>query len=158
MGRTLNHGGSIVGAHLLLYSDDADADRAFLRDTLGFTGVDAGGGWLIFTLPPAEVAVHPTGGGSPRSRGGRAPARAELYLMCQDVGALVSRLAAQGVECAAISRERWGLRTSIPLPSGAALGLYEPAHDTALRGRAPSGVSDRPRSSARKRSAGRSRT
>jgi hypothetical protein len=109
----------IDGAHVILYSADADADRAFLRDVLRFPNVDAGHGWLIFALPPAEVAVHPAGSG---------PAH-ELYLMCDDLGATVAELQERGVELARpVSREQWGVLTSVRLPSGAELGLYEPLH------------------------------
>ncbi|BFU45081.1 VOC family protein [Krasilnikovia sp. MM14-A1004] len=111
----------ITGAHAILFSADADQDRAFLRDKLGFTGVDAGGGWLIFALPPAEVAVHP----------GETQA-SELYLMCDDVNATIAELRGRGVDLSGEVQDRgWGLLTSIPLPSGAQLGLYEPRHPTA---------------------------
>ena len=112
----------INGSHLLLYSADADADRAFLRDVLKFANVDVGGGWLIFALPPAELAVHP----------GESKLRAELYLMCDDVRAEVKALEAKGVTCAEIEKESWGLRTAVTLPSGGQIGLYHPPHATAL--------------------------
>ena len=111
----------ITGSHVIVYSRDADADRAFFRDVLDFPHVDAGGGWLIFKLPPAEVAVHPVDG---------APSH-ELYLMCDDVNATVADLAAKGVSCAAVTDEGWGLLTSIRLPGGGELGLYEPRHPRA---------------------------
>ncbi len=113
----------ITGAHAIVYTRDADADRAFFRDVLGFDSVDAGGGWLIFKLPPAELAAHPdeTGG------------RHELYLMCDDVHATVAELEAKGVE---IVREvvdaGFGLMTAIRLPGGGELGLYEPRHPSPL--------------------------
>jgi catechol 2,3-dioxygenase-like lactoylglutathione lyase family enzyme len=110
------------GAHVVLFSRDAAADRAFLRDVLGFGGVDAGDGWLIFKLPPAEVAVHPTEG-QPHH---------ELYLLCPDLAAALADLAARGVPIAQSPREeRWGIVASITLPSGAALALYQPRHPTA---------------------------
>lgn len=110
------------GAHVLLYSRDADADRAFLRDTLGFTGVDTGGGWLILALPPSEVAVHPTSD-EPRHA---------LFLMCDDLQRTLGELRAKGVEAASpTSDEGWGLLTSVRLPSGAELPLYEPRHPLA---------------------------
>jgi catechol 2,3-dioxygenase-like lactoylglutathione lyase family enzyme len=110
------------GAHVLLYSRDAEADRAFVRDTLGFTGVDTGGGWLIFKLPPAEVAVHPT----------EEQPRHELYLMCDDLQRTLDELRAKGVEASRpVSDEGWGLLTSIRLPSGADLPIYEPRHELA---------------------------
>jgi catechol 2,3-dioxygenase-like lactoylglutathione lyase family enzyme len=109
----------ITGAHAILYSENADADRAFFGDVLGLDSVDAGGGWLIFALPPAELAVHPS----------QAPPQHELYLMCDDLAATVADLNAKGVELAeGISEERWGVRAALRLPSGARLGLYEPRH------------------------------
>ncbi len=113
---------TINGAHVILYSRDADADRAFIRDTLGFAGVDSGGGWLIFKLPPAEIAVHPTD----------AEAKHEFYLMCDDIESLLAALTAKGVEVSRpISDEGWGLLASIRLPSGSDLPLYEPRHPVA---------------------------
>jgi hypothetical protein len=111
----------ITGSHVIMYSRDAEADRAFLRDVLNYPHVDAGGGWLIFKLPPAEVAVHPTD-----ELGSH-----ELYLMCDDVNATVDELAGKGVSCGEISDEGWGLLTSIRLPGGGELGLYEPRHPLA---------------------------
>jgi catechol 2,3-dioxygenase-like lactoylglutathione lyase family enzyme len=112
----------INGTHVIFYSRDADADRAFLRDVLGAHHVDGGNGWLIFKAPPAELAVHPTDG---------APSH-ELFLMCDDVTATVAELTAKGVEFAQpVSDRGWGLLTSIRLPSGGELGLYQPRHATA---------------------------
>jgi catechol 2,3-dioxygenase-like lactoylglutathione lyase family enzyme len=112
----------INGAHVILYSSDPDADRAFIRDTLGFPGVDIGGGWVIARLPPAEVAVHPTDD---------AP-KHELYVMCDDVEGTLAELEAKGVEIASpVSDEGWGLLASIKLPSGTDLGIYEPRHPVA---------------------------
>ena len=109
----------ITGAHSIVYSSDADGVRAFFRDVLGLPAVDAGHGWLIFALPPAEVAAHPTDG----------PGRHELYLMCDDIGATVEELRAKGVEFTGpVEEERWGLVTAIKLPGGVELGLYEPRH------------------------------
>ena len=110
----------ITGAHVIVYSRDADADRAFFRDVLECPHVDAGGGWLIFKLPPGEVAVHPSEGASH-----------ELYLMCDDVNTTVEQLAAKGVSCGPVSDQGWGLLTSIRLPGGGELGLYEPRHPKA---------------------------
>ena len=113
-------GGVIDGAHVILNSNDPDADRAALRDVLGFPHVDVGGGWLIFALPPAEVAVHPTDG----------PPSHELYLMCDDVEATVADLTAAGIEVTKpVEDQGWGLLTSIRLPGGSELGLYQPRHD-----------------------------
>ena len=121
----------MTGAHVLLYSRNADADRAFVRDVLKFDFVDVGHGWLIFKLPPAEVAVHPL-----EDAGARGAAedvvRAEMYLMCADLDETMKALAAKGVRCGEISKERWGVRTTIPLPSGGRLGLYQPLHATAI--------------------------
>jgi catechol 2,3-dioxygenase-like lactoylglutathione lyase family enzyme len=112
----------INGAHVIVYSQDADADRPFLRDVLGFTGVDAGGGWLIFKLPPAEIAVHPTDGET----------KHEFYLICDNIEGLLAELTSKGVEVARpVSDEGWGLLASIRLPSGSDLALYEPHHPTA---------------------------
>jgi catechol 2,3-dioxygenase-like lactoylglutathione lyase family enzyme len=108
----------ITGAHSIIYSKDADADRAFLRDVLNLHGVDAGGGWLIFGLPPAEVAVHP---------GGKNDVH-EFYLMCDDVAALVADLKKRKVACSAVKDERWGLLTQVTLPGGGKLGIYQPRH------------------------------
>jgi catechol 2,3-dioxygenase-like lactoylglutathione lyase family enzyme len=111
-----------TGAHVVLYSSDPEADRGFLRDVLGFRGVDAGEGWLIFKLPPAEAAVHPTEG-QPKH---------ELYLMCPDIKMALADLAARGVTIAHPVREMsWGLWVAIKLPSGAELSLYQPRHPTA---------------------------
>jgi catechol 2,3-dioxygenase-like lactoylglutathione lyase family enzyme len=111
----------ITGSHVIVYSRDADADRAFFRDVLQYPHVDAGGGWLIFKLPPAEVAVHPVDG----------PQSHELYLMCDDIAATIDQLAAEGVTCAAVTDQGWGLLTSIRLPGGGELGFYEPRHPRA---------------------------
>ena len=108
----------ITGAHAIIYSEDADADRAFLRDVLRFPSVDAGGGWLIFGLPPSEVAVHPDERND----------RHELYLMCEDVDDLVRSLRERSVECSPVHEERWGLVTDVRLPGGGRLGIYEPKH------------------------------
>jgi catechol 2,3-dioxygenase-like lactoylglutathione lyase family enzyme len=107
----------IYGSHVVVFSADADADRAFLADVLGFEHVDAGGGWLIFGLPPAEVAVHPAD----------APA-AELYFMCDDLAAEMKALAAKGVVCSEVEEARWGSITKIRLPGGGEVGLYQPRH------------------------------
>jgi len=120
------------GAHLLLLSRDPEADRAFLQDVLGFASVDAGHGWLIFALPPAEVAIHPVEGGATPAPGDGALSGSNLYLMCDDLAATVAALAAKGVTCGPVEQARWGSLTSIPLPSGGALGLYQPRHPTAL--------------------------
>ena len=117
----------INGAHLLLYSTDADADRAFIKDVLQFAHVDVGGGWLIFRLPPSELAIHPADEAAESS----VSIQAELYLMCDDVEATVTALEAKRVDCAPRVTERWGIRTALTLPSGGHLGLYQPTHPTA---------------------------
>lgn len=111
----------ITGAHVILYSSDADADRAFLRDLLGTTAVDAGGGWLILALPPAEVAVHPADGA----------VRHELYLLCDDIEATHTELAARGAVEGGISDQGWGRLITLRLPGGGTLGVYEPRHPVA---------------------------
>ena len=115
----------ISGAHVVLYSKDAEADRRFLRDALGFKYVDAGHGWLIFALPPAELGIHP------EEEGGES--RAELYVMCDDIDSTVTDLRNKGVEIVRpVSDQGWGRVTAIRLPGGGELGLYEPRHPTAL--------------------------
>jgi catechol 2,3-dioxygenase-like lactoylglutathione lyase family enzyme len=112
----------ISGAHVIVYSKDAEADRAFFRDVLGFSAVDAGHGWLIFALPPAEAAFHPAAENS----------RHELYFLCDDVKAEMASLRAKGVVCSEIHEERWGSLTMVPLPGGGEVGLYQPKHPTAI--------------------------
>jgi catechol 2,3-dioxygenase-like lactoylglutathione lyase family enzyme len=113
----------IAGAHSILYARDADAARGFFRDVLGLDSVDSGGGWLIFALPPAELACHPTDG----------DARVELFLMCRDLEALRSELAAKGVEFVGpVSEESWGRLAHISVPGFGPLGLYEPRHPSPL--------------------------
>lgn len=123
----------ITGAHFLLYSTDPDADRAFFRDVLEFPAIDIGRGWLIFALPPAEAAVHPADGDNVQIHGEQPLLRSELYLMCDDLDSLVSSLASKNVTCTPISEAPWGRKTTIPLPSGGEVGLYQPSHPTALR-------------------------
>ena len=108
----------ITGAHSILYSKDPDADRTFLRDVLGLPHVDVGHGWLIFGLPPAEVAIHPA----------EETDRHELYLMCDDIRAFVAETTSHGIECGPVRDEGWGLLSQLTLPSGGKLGVYEPRH------------------------------
>ncbi len=108
----------ITGAHAILYSRAPDADRAFLRDVLEFPYVDAGDGWLIFRLPPAELAVHPSDEDDVH----------ELYLMTDDVVALVASVRARGITATEISEQRWGSLTNLTLPGGGELGVYQPRH------------------------------
>jgi hypothetical protein len=112
----------ISGAHVIVYSKDAEADRVFFRDVLGLPSVDAGHGWLIFALPPGEAAFHPAEHNN----------RHELYLMCEDLKAEMIGLAEKGVVCSAVHEERWGSITKIRLPGGGEVGLYQPRHPTAL--------------------------
>ncbi len=147
----------ITGAHVLLYSEKAELDRAFFKDVLGFPHVDVGHGWLIFALPPAEVAVHPAdgeGSGTENSGAGNSAAQnsgqqnsgqqasekqdaahrqlnAVLYLMCDDLAAEVAGLKGKGASCTEIKEERWGIVTNVRLPSGGELGLYQPKHEVA---------------------------
>jgi catechol 2,3-dioxygenase-like lactoylglutathione lyase family enzyme len=121
----------ITGAHFLLYNTDADADRAFFRDVLGFRAVDAGGGWLIFALPPAEMGVHPSEGEFVQRHAEHDLAGTVLYLMCDDLRSTVASLAAGGVRCMEVEEAEWGAKTTIRLPSGGEIGLYQPAHPTA---------------------------
>ena len=110
---------SLTGAHLMAFSTDAAATRAFLRDVLELDSVDAGGGWLIFALPPAELAAHPS----------ESSGRHQLYLMCDDIEATRAELSSKGVEFTQpVSDEGWGLVTALSVPGGGELGLYEPRH------------------------------
>jgi hypothetical protein len=111
----------VFGAHLVLYSQDPDADRRFLAETLGLSSVDAGHGWLIFAMPPSEIAVHPA----------EAPG-VDIYLMCEDLATEIASLAALGVSCSAIEEARWGSTTRIALPGGGEIGLYQPKHPLAI--------------------------
>ena len=113
----------IFGAHTIIYSKDAEADRKFLGEVLGLDSVDAGHGWLIFALPPSEVAVHPA----------EANGRHELYWMCDDLQAEIAALAAKGVTCSPVHEERWGSLTMIRLPGGGEIGLYQPKHPMAIQ-------------------------
>ena len=122
----------ITGTHLLLYSTDPEADRAFFREVLRFPAVDAGEGWLIFALPPAEVGVHPADGDRHQAHAGHQLLGAVLYLMCDDVRAEVESLRARDVSCGEVEAEPWGIRTTVRLPSGGEIGLYQPTHPTAL--------------------------
>jgi len=112
----------INGAHVIVYSQDAEADRKFFRDVLDFPAVDAGHGWLIFALPPAEAAFHPDDKNE----------KHELYFMCDDLKSTMASLRAKKVECGPVREERWGSVTAIALPGGGKLGLYQPKHPTAI--------------------------
>ncbi len=114
----------ISGVHAVVFSREADKVRAFFADVLGLAAVDAGGGWLIFALPPAELAVHPADGDGQH----------ELYLMCDDIHATLAELRGKGVEVAReVSDQRWGLMAAIRLPDGSEFGIYEPRHPSPLQ-------------------------
>jgi hypothetical protein len=108
----------ITGAHVIIYSKDADKDRDFIRDVLKFPHVDAGHGWLIFALPPAEVAVHPAEENDAH----------EFYLLCEDVKGFVAEMKKAKIGCSAIEEQRWGSITHLHLPGGGKLGVYQPKH------------------------------
>ncbi|HVZ34968.1 MAG TPA: hypothetical protein VG963_21220 [Polyangiaceae bacterium] len=113
----------IHGAHVIIYSQDAEADRAFFRDVLKYPYADAGHGWLIFALPPAEIAVHPSEQNDAH----------ELYFMCDDVRALIAEMNAKGVACSPIDEQRWGSITHLTLPGGGKIGVYQPKHASPLK-------------------------
>jgi catechol 2,3-dioxygenase-like lactoylglutathione lyase family enzyme len=116
----------IAAAHTIIYAEDAEQARAFLRDVLDLDGVDAGDGWLIFALPPGEVAVHPEW--DPRPVGSH-----ELYFMCHDIEATMAELEAKGAEFVApVSDEGWGLLTRLKIPGAGEIGLYQPRHPSPL--------------------------
>jgi catechol 2,3-dioxygenase-like lactoylglutathione lyase family enzyme len=112
----------IRGAHVILYSADAEADRAFFRDVLECSFVDAGHEWLIFALPPAELAVHPAADSGAH----------ELYLMCDDLAAFIAQMRERGVTCSDPHIEQWGHITHLILPGGGTIGVYEPTHPSPL--------------------------
>jgi len=107
---------------MIIYSKDAEADRAFFRNVLGFASVDAGHGWLIFAMPPAEAAFHPSDANDVH----------ELYFLCEDLKAEMADLAEKGVRCSDVQEVRWGSITKIQLPGGGKVGLYQPKHPTAI--------------------------
>jgi hypothetical protein len=119
----------ITGTHVLFYSEKPEADREFFRDVLRFNSVDAGGGWLIFALPPGEAGIHPAEGAKP---GGRSPLGAAVYLMCDDLPTEMKRLQARKVSFSPVEKARWGSKTMFRLPGGAEVGLYQPSHPTAI--------------------------
>jgi hypothetical protein len=108
----------INGAHTIIYSKDAEADRSFLRDVIGLPHIDVGEGWLIFALPPSEVAVHPSDENDVH----------ELYFMCEDVNAFGAEMQKRGIPCTAQENLGWGVRVQITLPGGGKLGVYQPRH------------------------------
>ena len=122
----------ITGTHVLLYSKDPEADRAFFRDILNFRSVDAGGGWLIFALPPAELGVHPSMDNFAQTHAEHSLLGAVVYLMCDDLNEMIEKLKSRNVSCTAIETAEWGITTSVKLPSGGEIGLYQPTHPTAI--------------------------
>jgi len=108
----------LTGAHSIIYSKKPEADRAFFRDVLKLPSVDVGEGWLIFGLPPAEVAVHPSHDNDIH----------EFYLMCDDIEALIVEMKAHKIACAPVQNQGWGLLTRVTLPGGGKLGIYQPRH------------------------------
>jgi len=112
----------IHGAHVIIYSKDSEADRAFFRDVLKYKSVDAGHGWLIFALPPAELAVHPSEQNDVH----------EFFLMCDDLQAFMAEMAQNSVQCSAVDEQRWGSITRLTLPGGGKLGVYQPKHVSPL--------------------------
>lgn len=109
----------ITGAHAIIYTTDAEADRRFFRDVIGLPNVDAGGGWLIFKLPPTEAAFHPSSDNG----------RHEFYLMCEDIELFIEKMKAHDVECSSPHDEPWGRLIDVTLPGGGKLGVYEPHHE-----------------------------
>lgn len=122
----------ITGAHFLLYSKNPEADRKFFRDILQFRAVDAGEGWLIFALPPAEMGIHPSSEGFAQLHAEHNLLGTVLYLMCDDLPSFVKSLQAKNVQCTEIEEAQWGIKTTIKLPSGGEIGLYQPRHPTAI--------------------------
>ena len=112
----------IIGAHIIVYSKDPEADRSFFRNVLKFDSVDAGYGWLIFALPPAEAAFHPSEKNDLH----------ELYFMCDDLTSTMESLKRKDVKLGPVKEERWGSLTTISLPGGGKIGLYQPKHPTAI--------------------------
>jgi hypothetical protein len=123
----------IRGAHFLLFSRDPEADRAFFRDVLNFPAVDLGDGWLIFALPPAEMAIHPGTGDFLHLHAGEQLSGALLYLMCDDLRAVLPLLESKNIAYKPVAQAEWGLSTTVTLPSGGQVGLYQPAHVTAIK-------------------------
>jgi len=122
----------INGTHLLLYSRDPEADRAFFRDVLNFKSVEAGEGWLIFAMPSCELGIHPGDGQFVQRHADHHLSGAVVYLMCDNLDATIAALSAKGAKTAEILEAEWGITTTVSLPGGTGLGLYEPRHVTAI--------------------------
>jgi catechol 2,3-dioxygenase-like lactoylglutathione lyase family enzyme len=116
----------INGAHIVIYTKDPEADRAFFRDVLGLPSVDAGGGWLIFAMPPLEAAFHDS----------KKNDRHELYLMCDDIVATIKHLKSKKVKISDVSEQRWGKVAIFTLPGGGKIGFYQPKHPSPLKPKA----------------------
>jgi hypothetical protein len=123
----------IAGAHFLLYSKDPEADCAFFKAVLEFPSIDLGEGWMLFALPPAELAVHPGEGEFVQLHAEHPMLRCVLYLMCDDLGSVIGLLKGKGVDCATPVEAECGISTSIRLPSGGEIGLYQPTHPTMIQ-------------------------
>lgn len=119
--------GMIRGAHIVVYSRNPDADRDFFRDTLKYPFVDAGQGWLIFALPPAELAIHPSDESD----------RHELYFMCDDIHGFAASMQTAGFACSAVEQQRWGSLVRVALPGGGSIGVYQPTHPSPVLTPAP---------------------
>jgi hypothetical protein len=109
----------INGTHIIVYSNNSEADKAFFKDVLKLANVDVGNGWLIFALPPSEIAVHPT----------TAEPSHELYLMCEDINAFIEEMRKQDIQCTPADNQGWGLLSELTLPGGGKIGVYEPRHE-----------------------------
>ena len=131
----------LTGAHVVIYTRDAEADRAFFRDVLGLRSVDAGHGWLIFALPAAEAAFHPSQENS----------RHEMYFTCDDLAVLMASLGKKGVRFAEIAEEQWGTRTRMQLPGGGEVGLYQPKHPVTFKRAAKKRATKKAKGSVRKK-------
>jgi hypothetical protein len=125
----------IAGAHFLLFSKDPEADRAFFKTVLELPSIDLGDGWLLFALPPAELAVHPGDGEFVQMHAEHPMLGAVLYLMCDDLSSVIGLLKSKGVTCGNPVEAEWGISTSVRLPSGGEIGLYQPTHRTIIEAR-----------------------
>jgi len=123
----------INGVHLLLYSKDPEADRKFFRDVLQLKAIDVGGGWLIFALPPTEAGIHPGETSSMQTHADHQLLGAVLYLMCDDLDSTIKSLQGKGVDCTEIAEAEWGKKTTLKLPSGGEIGLYQPFHSSPMQ-------------------------
>src|ERR1039457_4738950 len=121
----------IQGVHILIYSQDPEADRTFFRDVLSLGFVDAGEGWLIFALPPAELGIHPGDGTFVQKHADQQPLGSVVYLMCDDLHATMETLTSKGVSCTEVQEAAWGITPTVRLPSGGGLGHYQPRHKLA---------------------------